>query len=156
MTTTRAPSESDGDIVTVKECVKALFKENGGHKHVMVKLDVGQTRAYGFTDERSEENISFARVAALTSETATAAARYLAQLAGGFFCPLPNRKKGATLAMLAECARSHGEAIGKTAAALADGQVDRSEVPALVKEIDEAICDLASLRGSAVAMAEGE
>jgi hypothetical protein len=142
------------DIVPVKKVVKALFKENGGHKHVMVKLDVGKTRAYGFTDRASDEHISFARVAALTHPQATMAARYLAQLAGGVFLPISTTKAVTTMAAVGEAVREHGEAISGTLAAMADGTITPEEVPPIVREIDEAFSALATLRGLLVQTAK--
>ncbi len=149
---TATPSESD-DVMTVKESVKELFKENGGHKRVMLKLDVGQTRAYGFTDERSDEHISFARIVALTSSEATAAARYLARLAGGVFFPLTLRHAEKPMVLIGESVRSHAEALAESLKSLADGEVSMDERRTIAKEIDEAIADLASLRSALVAPA---
>lgn len=148
---TTAPSESD-DIVTVKEIVKELFKENGGHKRVMLKLNVSQTRAYGFTDEQGDENISFARIVQLTSSQATAAARYLAQLAGGVFFPLATQA-GSPMKLIGEAARSHGEALAESLKALADGVIDGTEQRSLVPKVDEAIRALASFRATLAAPA---
>jgi hypothetical protein len=138
-----------------KACVADLFKENGGHKCAIDRFGVSLRRAYNFTTLASDEQISFARVAILTSAKATAAARYLATLAGGVFVPLPAPKSGHALALMGEAARSHGEAIAEAAKALADSRVTPRESAALVKEIDEAVVALASLRGAAIAMAEG-
>lgn len=139
-------TRTDGDIMTVKECVKALIKEAGDYKRVMVKLGIGQTRVYGFTDPNSDEEISFARVAALTSAESTAAARYLAQLAGGVFCPVPKADQiGAVMERIAGSAKSHGGAISETVKAIADGMVTAAESAAVRAEIRKAISDLVSL-----------
>jgi hypothetical protein len=73
----------------VKDCVAELFRSQGGHKCAIDRFGVSLAHAYSFTDHHRDEQISFARVAALTSPRATAAARYLATLAGGVFVPLP-------------------------------------------------------------------
>lgn len=137
-----------------KDCVAELFKENGGHKCAIDRFGVSLARAYTFTDHHHDNRISFERVAALTSAKATAAARYLATLAGGVFYPLPKAESADAVAKLGESALSHAEVIAKGLDALADRKVTPAESRALVKEIDEAICDLAALRACAITMSE--
>lgn len=137
-----------------KACVAKLFTENGGHKCVIDRFGVSLRRAYNFTESGNDEQISFARVAALTSPTATAAARYLATLAGGVFRPLPVRDETAPLAALGSAARSHGNTIAEAVNALADHRITRAELAAIEREGMAAIADLAALLGSVRAMAE--
>lgn len=142
------PLESD-EIVTVKDVVKALFRECGGHKRVMDRLQVGPSRVYGFTDPSIDEQISFARVVQLTDANATA-------LAGGVFFPLNLRTNETPMALIGASARSHGGAVAESLKSLADGVIDGSEKRTIIEEIDKAIADLASLRGALVAMADPE
>jgi hypothetical protein len=142
------PSASDGDIMTVKECIKELFRENGGHKWVMAKLGVGQSRAYGFTDERSDEQISFARVVQLTSPTAPAAARYLCKFAGGVFVPVTPAHADGAMSLTAKSVKETGDAISEALKALKDGKITPAERKNVIKEIREAISTLAALEGA--------
>lgn len=148
----------DDEVITTKEAVKALFHECGGHKAVAHALDVSLARVYSFTDPASpDHNLSYKRVAQLTERhQATAAARDLAQRAGGVFLPLARRASASAMALAGQSALSNGEALSESLKALADGKVDAGEKRSAVKEIDEAIRDLASLRGALVAMAEDD
>lgn len=136
-----------------KAAVAELFKENGGHRCAIDRFGVSLRRAYLFTEIGSGDDISFRRVAMLTSAKATAGARYLATLAGGFFCPVASVADSPAMRLTAESVREHGEAIATTISALADGKVTPREQAAVVREIDDAIRALASLRGAVVAMA---
>jgi hypothetical protein len=140
--------------VSTKACVADLFKECGGHKCAIDRFGISLRRAYNFTTLASDEQISFARVAALTSAKATAAARYLATLAGGVFVPLAAVKSASVLKLVSEAARDDGQAISDAVKVQADGVVTRCEAAAVVKEIDAAIADLAALRGAMATMAE--
>jgi len=140
----------------VKDCVAALFRENGGHKCAVDRFGVSLARAYRFTDHHCDEQISFARVAALTSAKTMAAARYLAGLAGGTFLPLPAPKEMPPLVLLADAVDSHASAISSAVRALADGKIEASEAAAVAKTIDKALWNLTSLRAKLVTMAAGE
>ncbi len=80
-------------------------------------------------------------------------ARYFASLAGGVFVPLATPKAAPPMALTAECVREHGEAIAEAIKVLADGAITPAERAAVVREIDESMRALASLRG--VFAAEG-
>lgn len=54
-----------------KACAAELFRENGGHQRVAELFAVSTARAYNFTNRNNPEQISFWRVAALTSAKAT-------------------------------------------------------------------------------------
>jgi hypothetical protein len=148
----REQKMSDDEIITTKEAVKALVKECGGYKAVANEFDVSLARLYTFTDEAfPDHNISYKRVAQMTQRHgASAAARDLAQRAGGFFCPLPEAKDAPAMTLTADAVREHAEAVAKAMMAHADGKVTDDERTDVVKEIDEAICALASLRASFV------
>jgi hypothetical protein len=148
---------NDDEPGTTKDVTKALFKEFGGHKAVAHEFDISLTRIYCFADPAfPEHNISFKRVAQLTSPKATAAARYLAREAGGVFFPLTLRANESPVSLIGSSARSHANAIAESLESLADGVVSGMEKTAIMREIDEAIADLASLRGALVAMADEE
>ena len=139
------------DVTTPKRCVAELFDEAGGVKAVMVTLDIGKTQAYAFTDPAEPEQISFARVASLTGPDTAAAARYLAHLAGGVFCPMPKAEAGAgPLELTSEAARSHGEALAVVIDSLKDNRITPDEARKALAELDEAMSDLAALRGHLV------
>ena len=143
------------DVTTPKRCVGELFDEVGGVKAVMVALDIGKTQAYAFTDPAEPEQISFARVASLTGPDTAAAARYLAHLAGGVFCPMPKADAAAgPLELTSEAARSHGEALAAVIDSLKDQRITPAEAGRALAEVDEAMRDLAALRGHLVAVAE--
>lgn len=137
------------EIITTKEAVKALFRECGGHKAVAHELDVSLARVYSFTDPASpDHNLTYKRVAQLTERHgASAAARDLAQRAGGVFIPLPTMEAATTVAAVGEAVKHHGACIAETLAALGDGKITPDEVPPIVKKIDEAFAALATLRG---------
>jgi hypothetical protein len=145
----------DRDIITSKEAVKALFRECGGHKAVAHDLDVSLARVYAFTDSASpEHNLSFKRVARLTTPQATSAARYLARKAGGVFLPVPTTEAATTVTAISNAVREHGEAIAAALTAMADGRITADEVTPVVKEIDDAFAALATLRGMLVTVAK--
>jgi hypothetical protein len=138
-----------------KACAGELFRENGGHQRIAELFGISTARAYNFTNRNNAEQVSFWRILAATSAKATAAARFLATMAGGAFVPLAAVGGVDAMRMLGESARSHGQAIAEAVKALADGSVDGREASAVIKEIDAAMADLASLRGAVVTMAEG-
>lgn len=140
--------DSDGEIMTTKEAVKALFKECGGHKAVAHELDVSLARVYSFTDAACpEHNISFKRAARLTTPQSPALAQYLARKAGGVFCPLPTPRSAAPMALTADAIREHGEAVAAALDALSGKQPTAAAKAKVRKEIEEAICALAALLG---------
>lgn len=135
---------------SIKGVVSALYEQVGGVPEVMVRLGIGKSQAYAFTDELSPEQISLARAMALTGPGATAVAEYAAARAGAVLCHLPSSpdRRGNTMARLGASAQSHGEAIAETVKAMADGKVTPAERARAVKEIREAICDLVALQAS--------
>lgn len=128
-----------------KAAVARLYEQNGGAKHVAVKLGLGHAQVYSFTDPQDPAEISFARVAALTSRDAPAAAEYLATLAGGAYLPLPPADSDLGL-LTAESIAAHGDAAAELVRALKDGRVTDQERTAAVVELDEAIRALVQLR----------
>jgi hypothetical protein len=135
------------EVDTPKAAVSELFDQVGGVKEVQVRLGIGKSQAYAYTDPaETQAEITFARVAALTGPGASAAAEYLASRAGGVFCALPQSTGECPMTMSADSARESGQAVAKAIEAL----TSKTSVPGakakVVKEIDEAICAFAALR----------
>lgn len=137
-----------------KDCLAELFRENGGHKCVIDRFGFSLQRAYRITGHNHDDSLSIWRAAALSSPKATAVARWFATLCGGVFVPMAVRA-GDALALVAASARANGNAVAEAIEALADKVVTPREAAAVVKSIDAAIADLASLRASVAAMVEG-
>ncbi len=132
------------EITSPKFAVGELFAQNDGVKHVMVKLGVGKTTAYAFTDEQAPDEISFARVAALTGPKAPACASYLALLAGGVFLPIaPEDADMSTLC--ADDLRAHGEAVACVVDGLRDGKLTNGEGRKALEKILAALRALTGL-----------
>jgi len=129
-----------------KAAVRRLVDQNGGIKRVAVKLGLGPTQTYAVTDPTAPDELSFARVAALTSNEAPAAAEYLALLAGGVFLPVGCVAAADVRGLTAESAREHGEAIGALIAVLADGLISPSEARRALVEVDDSLRTLCGLR----------
>lgn len=132
------------EIGTPKAAVSELMAQVGGVERAMVRLGVGKTDAYAFTDPQSDREISFARVAALTAPGATAAVEYLAALAHGVFLPLPAAP--ATIANLtADALRKHGAATAELVEAMTDDRVAVAEARAALPEVEAAARAMALL-----------
>lgn len=130
---------------TPKAVVSDLFDQVGGVKEVQIRLGVGKSQAYAYTDPQSPEELSLARAAALTSPGAPAVAEYFAYRAGGVFCALPGPTGGCPMHLIAEAVRETSEAVSKSLDATASKQA--ASRPKVRKEIREAICALAALLG---------
>lgn len=134
---------------SVKGVISELFDQVGGVPEIMLQFGIGKSQAYAWTDPLSAEQMSFDRVARVTSPEATAAAKYLAERSRCVLVPLPGPdRRGSTMTHIAESARSHGEAIAEAVKAAADGVITPTERAAVRKEIAEAISDLVSLQAS--------
>lgn len=131
-----------------KAAVRRLVEQNGGAKHVAVKLGFsGETLVYAYADPNEAAEITFARVAALTSPEAPAAVEYLAQLAHGVFVPVPQADSDLGL-LTAESITQHGEAAAELVRALKDGRLGDDERAGAVTSIDEALRVLVQLRAA--------
>ena len=137
-----------------KSCLADLFAQAGGVQRVMVRLGLGQSQVYAYADPQSPEEISFARVAALTDTQCTAAAEYLAALAGGGFLPGPAIEGADVGALTADSMREHGEAMACLVADIADGKLDRDEVRRSLPELDDAVAALLALRARMMAIVD--
>lgn len=119
----------------------------------MVRLGVGESQVYAYADPESPEQISFARVAALTDEQTPAAAEYLTGLAGGVFLPIP-RSDTPIGALTAEAIRKQSQAAADLVDALADGRITRAEAIAALPELEAALRAWAQLRSSVAEIAQ--
>lgn len=145
---------SRGAFAPVKPCdpelpkaaVRRLVDQNGGIKRTAVKLGLRETQTYAVTDPGMPDEISFARVAALTSQEAPAGAEYLALLAGGVFLPIECASGADVRGLTAEVAREHGDAIGALIAAMADNRITPSEARSALVEVDDCLRTLCGLR----------
>ena len=140
---------------TVKAMVTELYDQVGGPwPTAALKIGVGKSQAYAFADPLSPEQISFERVAQLTTPESPAGAQFLAALTGGVLCLPPSASPGSPMEMTGKAAKEFGEALAKSAKTIADNIVTRKEYAATEKEIDEAICALFAWKASLKAMAE--
>jgi hypothetical protein len=132
-------------IGTPKAAVAEMYRQAGGVERVMVRIGVGKSVAYAFTDEREKDEISFARVAALTGPTVPAGAEYLALLAGGVFLPIVPEHANLNK-ICADDARSHGEAIAAVLADLHAGKLKHAGAAIALAKIDDALRAITALR----------
>jgi hypothetical protein len=132
------------DADTPKGAISDLFEQVGGVKEVQVRLGVGKSQAYAYTDPQAHEELSFARVAALTGPGASAAAEYLASRAGGVFCALPAGSGGCPMTMTADAIRENGEGIAAALEALTSKPTPAARAK-VRKELEESICAQAAL-----------
>lgn len=128
-----------------KAAVVRLIEQAGGPKEAAVKLGLGLSQIYAVTDPSDGAELSFARVAALTSPEATAAAEYLATRAHGVFFPLPPGDTDIGR-LTADSIVQNGEAAGTLVRALQDGRLSAAERAEAIKELDEALHALVLLR----------
>lgn len=136
-----------------KSAVRRLFDQAGGIKRSSVKLQLSQSQTYAFADPGEADQISFARVAALTGPDATACAEYLALLAGGVFLPIAPVDAGVG-DLTAQSIREHGEACAELVRALTDQTINGRERTAALSELDQAIRVLVQLRCAVAAKGE--
>lgn len=140
---------------TVKSCVSELFDQVGGIENVMVRLRTGQAVTYAYADPTRDEEISFAKVATLTSRDATAAVEFLANLAGGAFVPMP-KACSAVGQLTADAVRQSGESAAQLVQSLLDGRLSPDEARAALPDLTEAVQAYAQLLSTVGAIARGE
>lgn len=128
-----------------KSVVGDLIEGNGGAKAVAHRLGLHLSMIYAFADPASDKDMSFARVASLTSADNTAGVEYLAMLAGGAFMPLP-RGEGSMMTLTADLAREVGETVSRIVTGLADGAMDLPETEGALKEIEDDLAIIMALR----------
>lgn len=130
-----------------KAAVAALFAECGGIKRVAVLLPgAKKSQLYGYTDPGDDAEIRYVQVAALTRPGCTAAAEYLAHLAGAVLLPIGDVDGPCVVQLSAAAARQHGEAIARVVEAMADGRMSAAEARGALPELDDALRALAQLR----------
>lgn len=131
-------------VGTPKAAVCDLVAQAGGIEHVMVRLGIGKSDAYAFTDAQSPKEMSFARVAALTDAGCTAGVEYLARLSCGVFVPMPDPTSPIGK-LTAEAVRSHGTAAAELVDALGDNKLTPEEARAALPELEAALRAIALL-----------
>lgn len=137
-----------------KAAIGRLVEQVGGPKESATRLALGLSQVYAFTDPADPAEMSFARVASLTSRDATAAVEYLANRAEGVFLPLPAGDTDLGH-LTAESILKHGKAAAELVDALSDGRLDDRERADAVRALDEAIRALAQLRTAVSATKDG-
>lgn len=135
---------------TPKAAIADLIAQAGGVPRVQVRLGLGASQVYAYTDPQAADEMSFARVAALTDGSAPAAAEYLAALAGGAFAPGAPAGGADVQALTAESVRVHGEAIAVLLERLSDGQLSGAEARSALPDVDEAVQTLMALRAQLI------
>lgn len=128
-----------------KAAIRRLIDQAGGPKRVAITLGCGESTVYAYADPHVSDEITFARVAALTGPGATAAAVYLALLGGGVFLPIPSAATPIG-ELTAQAMKQHAEACAEIVKAMADGVMTDDERPTAIRELDEAIAALVQLR----------
>lgn len=137
-----------------KAAVGRLIEQVGGPKESAVKLGLGLSQVYAFTDPGEDAEISFARVASLTSREATAAVEYLAVRAEGVFLPLPAGNSDLQH-LTAESILKHGKAAAELVEALSDGRLTDQERADAVRALDDSMRVLVQLRTAVSASRDG-
>lgn len=107
-------------------------------------------------DERRKATLSFEEARTISRAGATSLAEDLALLAGGVFLPpIPDTTPHALQIALATYASESGEALADVIRRAADGDFSSSDARASLKEIDEALRALMTVRAIAVAASAG-
>ena len=140
---------------TVKGTLARLVEQVGGVERAMARLQLGRSRVYAITDPDDAQQASFAQVAALTDAEGTAAAEFLAALAGGAFLPLP-KGGGALPELTAETARAFGNLMAELVRDLADGKVTPAEARRARARLGEVLRAAAAIRAELDAIAATE
>jgi len=141
-------------VGTPKAAVSHLVAQAGGVERVMVRLGIGKSEGYAYTDPQSDRELSFARVAALTAPGCTAGVEYLAALAGGVFLPMPAASSSIG-ALTADAMRKHGAATADLVEALADYRISLAEAREALPEVEAAARAVALLLVTLTEIATG-
>lgn len=133
-----------------KAVLRRMAREAGGLKILAEALGVSVSQAHRYGDAAAPDAPSFAQVLAATAATgATAAAEFMAELAGGRFAP-GHEAPGDLNASLFS---AHGEAaefILAAGVALADGRIDAADRVALEAALAEMQRAIARARGALI------
>lgn len=107
-------------------------------------------------ERRKEAKLSYEEARALSRSGASGLAEDLALLAGGLFLPpVPDTAPRALQEAVAAYAAESGQALSEIIQRAADGDFSRHDASVALKEVDEAIRALMSVRAITVATAEG-
>jgi len=136
-----------------KLAVRRLYEQLGGVKRAAIRLGLKKSRTYDLADVDDDAAATWAQICALTGPEATAAAEYLALLAGGVFLPVP--PPGSAIAELtAETLREYGEASADLVEKLAGG-LTADEAAAALAPLDGALRAVVRLRQAVSDVATG-
>ncbi len=128
---------------STKAVIAKLYDDAGGAKEVAFLLGLGMARTYQVAEEGT---LSLEHAARLTFTTgSTAAADYMAALAGGFFIPVASTN-APIREMISRLAREAGEAIATGIDATADATLSENERGRMAAELDDLIQTLVGLR----------
>lgn len=107
-------------------------------------------------ERRREAKLAYEEARTLSRAGATALAEDLALLAGGVFLPpVPDLAPAALQMAVASYAAESGEALAEIIRRAADGEFSKTDATASLKEIDDALRALMSIRAIATAAASG-
>lgn len=144
---------------TAAAALTRVYNEVGG---IAVAADLIQrseswlyTAADPDVERRREAKLSYEEARTLSRAGAGALAEDLALLAGGLFLPpVPDTAPHALQAAVAAYATESGEALGEIIRRAADGDFSPRDATAALKEIDDALRALMSVRAITVAMTD--
>jgi hypothetical protein len=142
------------DYGSTKDIVGRLVDEAGGVKRAAHLLDCSAAHVYAMCDPAREERMSFDAARKLTEFCgATAAAEDLAALAHGVFMPI-EISDGDLPRIAADKAHEHGRVTTQLFVALGDGHVCQREARELLKQVDNELRALMTLRAKLVSLSK--
>ncbi len=128
---------------STKAVIAKLYDEAGGAKQVAFLLDLGIARTYQLAEEGTLTLDQAARISFATG--GTAAADFMAALAGGFFIPIASTN-APMRDMIARLAREAGEAVASGIDVTADDKLTEEERGRFAAELDDMLRVIVSLR----------
>lgn len=128
---------------TTRAVIAHLYEQAGGAKAVGFALGLAMARTYQIAEEGTLSLDDAARLTFISG--GTAAAEYLATLAGGIFLPVAV-EDAAPHALLSRSASEHGEVMALALSTATDGVMDATEAGRIAAEIDDTIRVLVAAR----------
>ncbi|MFZ2869865.1 phage regulatory CII family protein [Zavarzinia sp.] len=136
---------------SLKAVTAEAIADVGGVRPAMALLGLSETRVYALADMGEPDEVTPARMEALSAAGSAAFANHFALLAGGIYVPLPRGADPAGLHLLtAEATADFGVFAATIVMALADGRVTRAEAREAIPRLDEALTALTRLRSELV------